>query len=177
MSWLDDIVGILVLVGADFKARRRTWNVISGPTFADDVANARLDVDYTSVRVQERSLQVTVADLTSGTTSQTFNLGAPLPANAQILGAELQLAAPFGTVAATCVADIGSSGDPDAIVTAADILAAAVDGQASTRPPGIAPNKRFASATQLQLTITADAALNLLGIGDMTARVLFAEMP
>ena len=89
-----------------------------------------------------------------------------LPANARIVGASVKLATPFtGGGAADVKLDIGTAGDPDAIVNAADLFAAAVDGEASAMPSGIAPNKHFVAAGA-QLTATVDADVN---VADLTA--------
>ena len=180
MSWLDDVVGILVRVSGVDKARRRWWNVIAGPTFTDDAANERLDVDFSDVRLQMREQRIQWSDLSSlpaGQTSKAFDLGAALPANAHVLGAEVSVATAFGN-GGTCTwvtVDLGSTGDADAVVDGADVLAAPVDGEAATRPAGIAPNKSFAITTQLLFTIASDAVLNGFTSGDCTARVFFQE--
>lgn len=135
-------------------------------------------IDHTheiTTRVRAVTQQITTADLTASAGSQVINLGAALPANAQVLGVSIDLATPFtGGGAASATADIGSSGDADALIDGADIFAAAVDGQASALTAGIAPNKFFSGSTQLTVTIAADVNVDLLTAGDMTARVLFA---
>ncbi len=119
-----------------------------------------------SAGVFKRSLALGHADLVDADGSQTFNLGAVLPANARIVGASVKLATPFtGGGAADVKLDIGTAGDPDAIVNAADLFAAAVDGEASAMPSGIAPNKHFVAAGA-QLTATVDADVN---VADLTA--------
>lgn len=117
---------------------------------------------------------ITHADLTAAATSQAVDIG-DIPAGAQIRGADIRLATPFtgGSVSA-CVVDIGDAGDADAIVDGANVLAAAVDGQASTRPLGIAPNKLFDAATTLTATFaTTDDNVADLTAGECTIRVLF----
>ena len=71
--------------------------------------------------------------------------------------------------------DIGSTGDTDAIVDGANVMATPVDGQASQIPDGIAPHKSFTTATQLMLTIASNSALNSMTSGDCTVRVFFQE--
>lgn len=132
------------------------------------------------VALQKRTLTVGHADLTDAVNgeAQSINIGAALPANARILGVDLRLATPFtGGGAATVVLDIGTAGDKDAIVAAADVKSAAVDGEASTRPAGIAPNKLL-SAAQLLATFTPDGAHTLDGLtaGSVVIDVLFAAL-
>jgi hypothetical protein len=126
-------------------------------------------------QVQRRVVTVGHADLTAAAVSEAIAIGAPLPANAHILGASIALATPFsGGGATSCVVDIGSTGDADAIVDGSNVFAAAVDGQASTLPAGIAPNKVFSSATQLNATFISDVNVAALSAGSATVEVLFA---
>lgn len=131
------------------------------------------------ITLQKRSLTVGHADLTDADTSQTLSIGAVLPANARIVGVSIHNATAFagGTVSALAC-DIGTSGDVDAIVDGADLFGTVVDGQAATRPLGIAPNKLFASAgAQLIATIvsTGDNLVNLTA-GAATIDVLFSVL-
>ena len=90
----------------------------------------------------------------------TVNIGAVLPANARILSCDARSFTAFaGASMATFNLQIGSSGDVDAIVSACDLLTAAVDGGPSTFTRGIRPNKTFATASaQLTATLTPDAS-------------------
>lgn len=131
------------------------------------------------VALQKRSVTVGHADLTDADTSQDINIGAVLPANARILGVSIHTVTAFagGTVSALAL-DIGTSGDIDALVDGADLFAAAVDGQAATRPLGIAPNKLYASAgAQLvaRFVSTGDNLVNLTA-GTATIDVLFSVL-
>jgi hypothetical protein len=66
-------------------------------------------------------------------------------------------------------------GDVDALVDGAN-LAVAVDGNASTRPLGIAPNKYFASATQLLATfLSGSGNLADASAGECTIEVYFTS--
>jgi hypothetical protein len=121
-----------------------------------------------------RSVTVAHGDLTAAATSEAINIGSPLPAGARIVGVSIDLATPFSGGSATAVTvDIGSSGDVDAIVDGANLFAAAVDGQASTLPAGIAPNKKFSAATQLIATFISDVNVAALTAGSCTINVLF----
>lgn len=128
--------------------------------------------------VQKRTVTIGHADLTDADGEQAINIGAVLPANAQILAVAVALATPFtGGGAGSVLLDIGTSGDPDAIVANCDLFAAAVDGQASTMPSGIAPFKRFVSAgAQLLATIAADVDVADLTAGAATITVLFSAV-
>jgi hypothetical protein len=113
-------------------------------------------LDLAGPRIQKRTATIGFADLTTAGASQVLPIGAALPANARILGVALHTFTPFtgGTVSAMTI-DIGSTGDADALIDGADAFTAAVDGQTSTRPLGIAPNKLFAASTQINATFTA----------------------
>lgn len=132
---------------------------------------SRGDVQVVSVTVGE-------ADLTAAATSQAIAIGSSVPAGARILGASIRLTTPFtGGGATSCVVDIGSTGDADALIDGANVFAAAVDGQASTRPLGIAPNKVFTSATQLNATFISDVNVSALTAGACVVDVYFTVIP
>lgn len=104
-----------------------------------------------NARVRVAEVTKTHADLTDADTSQTLDLF-DVPAGAQLLGVpDVALGTPFSGGGNNALAlDIGTAGDDDAIVNAADLYAAAVDGKASSVPAGIAPTKRFAAATTIK---------------------------
>ncbi len=109
----------------------------------------------------------------------SVNIGTTLPANARIVGVALKLATPFtGGSASSVSLDIGTSGDDNAIVAGADVLAAAVDGQASTRPAGIAPDRHYASGGQLLAKFTPDAGHQLANLtaGSITIDVTYVVL-
>jgi hypothetical protein len=132
---------------------------------------------------QKASVTVAFGALAAGNSNGlavSANLGAALPANARILGAALRLTTPFTGGGATAVTvDIGTAGDPIAIVAAADALHAAVDGMAFTQPAGKAPNKFFATSAQLLARFTPDGSHTLLGLtaGSITIDVLYSVLP
>jgi hypothetical protein len=135
--------------------------VSNGAMSATDKSN--LDTAYAR-RTQIASQQVrATVTLTANAVSQVVNLDSALPANARIQWVNIKLATPAsGGGATSCTAKIGSSGDDDAIVASANLFAAAVDGQCSSVTMGIAPNKHFASSTQLTATITSDVNVSAL---------------
>jgi hypothetical protein len=94
------------------------------------------------------------------------------------LGVDLALAPFSGGGASAVSADIGTSGDDDAIVSTADLFAAAVDGKCPDMPAGIAPYKLFTSAgAQLTVTITSDVNVSTLTAGQVVATVAFVALP
>jgi hypothetical protein len=135
-----------------------------------------------AVGLQKRSLRITFdgnagsADLNAAATTQTFSIGAVLPANARIVSVNVPLATPAaGGGASACVVALGTAGDPVALVSSADVFSAAVDGQASAMTLGKAPFKLFASAgAQLQARVTVTGAnASALTAADFTVEVFF----
>lgn len=143
------------------------------------VAGAPITFDAAQVGViQTRTVTIGHADLTDADGEQSINIGAVLPANAMILAVDVALATPFsGGTATSVLLDIGTSGDPDAIVADCDLFAAAVDGKASAMPAGIAPFKLFTSAgAQLLATVAADDDVADLVAGACTITVSFVKV-
>ena len=128
--------------------------------------------------IQTRSVTITHTTLNAAALSQAINIGAVLPANSMILGANVAITTPTtGGGAASCTVDIGTAGDVDAIVDGANVFAAAVDGMASDRPLGIAPNKLFVAAgAQLIATVASDVNVSLLTAGSFTITVTFVAL-
>lgn len=132
-----------------------------------------------TITLQKRQLVMTQADLTDADGSQALNIGAVLPANSRILGVSIHSATAFsGGSVADFTVDIGTSGDPDAIVDGADLFAAVVDGQAATCPAGIAPNKLFVAAGAQLIATFACASDDVKDAtaGGCTIDVLFAQL-
>lgn len=132
-----------------------------------------------TITIGKRQLVMTQADLTDADGSQALNIGAVLPANSRILGVEIHSVTPFsGGSVADFTVDIGTSGDPDALIDGADLYASAVDGQAATRPLGIAPNKLFVSAgAQIIATFACGSDdVKDATAGGCTIDVLFAQL-
>lgn len=128
--------------------------------------------------IQKRVLTFGHADLTDADGEQSLNLGTALPAGAMVLAVNVALTTPFtGGSASSVLLDIGSSGDPDAIVANCDLFAAAVNGMASSLPAGIAPFKLFTTSTQLLATVAADVNVAALTAGAATITLLFTVPP
>jgi hypothetical protein len=133
---------------------------------------------------QKATATIPYTALAAGTTNGgavSVNIGSLLPANARILSVALRLATPFTGGGATAVSlTVGSSGDLAAIVSAANVLAAAVNGQASTMALGKAPFMDFVTAgAQLLATFTPDGSHTLLALtaGSITVDVLYSVLP
>jgi hypothetical protein len=131
--------------------------------------------DSSAAGVYKLAATIGHADLDAAATTQTKNVGSALPANARILGTNVKLGTAFsgGTVSAL-VMTLGSSGDADALIASSNLFDAAVDGLASTKTAGLAPNKHFAASTQLTalFTATGDNLVNLTA-GAVTIEVLY----
>lgn len=113
----------------------------------------------------------------SNGTAAVVNIGATLPANARILSCDARSFTAFsGGSISTLSMKIGTSGDDDALVSASDMVAAAVDGGPSTFTRGIRPNKTFiSSGAQLIATFTPDGSHKLsdLSAGSITIDVFY----
>lgn len=118
---------------------------------------------------------ITHAELTEAVvgTSQAIDVGEPLPAGATVLGVSITGTAFSGGGTTALTMDLGSAGDIDAIRDGVNLFTAFVDGAPSAAPLGIAPNKYFAAATQLQATFIPDPAeaLSAFTAGTVTIRV------
>src|SRR5574341_1275638 len=104
-------------------------------------------------RVRVLSKVFSETDLTAAALTQTLDVG-DVPPGAHVVGVNLRGFTPFtggGITAFTC--SICDANDDDCLVAAANIFAAAVDGQTPTRPLGIAPHKRYAAATAGAVTV------------------------
>lgn len=158
--WLDEHDAALDAAEAAIVAAQADADALEGP----------------AVHKLAVAINATAFDALGNTdTSETIDLGTALPANARILGVNIKLTTPFtGGGNAAVTLDVGSSGDPDALVDGADLFAAAVDGLASTVPRGIAPSKHFATSTQLTGTFVADVGLKELTAGAGTVEVLYS---
>lgn len=152
---------------------------IGGTNATSIVMSAPVTLPTTQLgTIQTRTVTIGHADLTDADGEQSINIGAALPANSMILAVDVALATPFsGGTATSVLLDIGTSGDPDAIVSNCNLFAAAVDGKASSMPAGIAPFKLFTGAgAQLLATIAADDDVADLTAGSCTVTVSFVKV-
>lgn len=126
--------------------------------------------------VYELELTIGEADLTAGATSQVFNLGGVLPADAIVVGREVSLATNFtggGTTDAKL--EIGIAGDHDSIMTSLDIDAGAPFAVQGTA--GVNPNGNY-GGQQLVVTVTSTGAnVTAFTAGSVTVRVSYYIAP
>jgi hypothetical protein len=155
-----------VVVSVDFEVGSRgglpiQLVAVTGllPAYAGEAAGLGL----TKVAI----LDVGHADLTAAATSESISFADALPEGSYPVGVRIGLSEAFsgGSVSAL-VADVGLPGDPDAMVDGADLFTAAVDGEASDHPLGIAPNKLVtgdaaARTPEVLFTATGDNVVNL----------------
>lgn len=179
---VDDSATLLVGSGIDTSAAGALTIGATNATSIVMAAPVTLPATQTGT-IQKKTVTIAFDNAaltaTSGSangTAATVNISTALPANARIVGVDLNTYTPFtgGSVSAVAL-DIGSSGDIDALVDGADLFAAAVDGGPSTRPTGIRPNKIYATATQLIATLTPDAGhkLSALTAGSVVIDVIY----
>lgn len=150
-----------------------------GATATSIVMGAPVTLPATQLgTIQTRSVTITHTTLDAAALTQTINIGAVLPANTMIVGSNVAITTPTtGGGSSSCVVDIGTSGDVDAIIDGANVFAAAVDGIASTRPLGIAPDKLFVTAgAQLIATVIGDVNVSLFTAGSFTITVAFVAI-
>lgn len=136
-----------------------------------------------STDVQKRTLHVVFGQLAAGVVNGApvaIPITADLPAGSQILGVGIRLPTRFtGAGFVSVGVDIGTAGDPNAIVANSDVSDAGINGQASTLPAGIAPHPKYVAATTLFATFTPDGghALVNLAQGECFIDLEFAQVP
>jgi len=179
---VDDSATLLVGSGIDAStagsltigATNATSIVMTAPVTLPATQTGTIQKKTVTIAFDNAALTATSGSANG--TAATVNISTALPANARIVGVDLNTYTPFtgGSVSAVAL-DIGSSGDIDALVDGADLFAAAVDGGPSTRPTGIRPNKIYATATQLIATLTPDAGhkLSALTAGSVVIDVIY----
>lgn len=119
--------------------------------------------------VQVASLAVGEADITAAAALETLDFASAIAEGSYVLGTQITLTTPFtGGAASDFTLDIGFSGDLDCLVDGADVFAAAVNGQASTRPLGIAPNY-FVTGSEAARTPKATFRCGTDDVADVTA--------
>jgi hypothetical protein len=180
-SRTDPVVGSTstLLCGAGIDASTAGALTIGGTNATSIVMSAPVTLPTTQLgTLQFRSVTITHTTLDAAATSQAINIGDTLPANSMVVGVNVAITtATTGGGATSCVVDIGTSGDVDALIDGANVFAAAVDGMASSRPLGIAPNKLFVSAgAQLTATVISDVNVSLLTAGSFTITVAFVKI-
>lgn len=130
-----------------------------------------------AIALGKRTVTVTHADLTEAVngTAQLINIGAALPADAIVLGSEVNIATLFSGGGATAVKlDIGGT-DDDAIAAQHDVFTGANTGALTPTPAGVHREGKF-SSQQLKAKFTPDAGHSLLNLtaGDLTITVWYS---
>ncbi len=122
--------------------------------------------------IKKMTVTIGHADLTAAATTETEAIGT-IPAGSVVLAVNIAVGTAFSGIVGPVSVDIGTAGDVDALVDGA-VVSTAVDGEASTRPLGISPNKQFAAATALIATVLS-ASGNLVDAtaGAMTIDIFY----
>lgn len=134
----------------------------------------RMDVrDTVNVLLRRRELDFDSDDLTASATTQTFDIGAALPAGAIILYGYVNVTTKFQDVGdtdtTTCSVGIKAA-DIDSIIDVADIKTVALtDATVGAKPAG------FAGAVTLLLTVDSDVDVDTLTAGAATIVVLYVD--
>jgi hypothetical protein len=116
------------------------------------------------------------AELTAAAATQQLAL-ATIPAGHMVLGVDIALTTPFtGGALSAVTMSIGTAAVPTLIVNAANVLAAAVVGKASTRPLGAAPQAYFPAAQALVAEFAGTGAnVNAATAGALTITILLGK--
>lgn len=136
------------------------------------LANAAIALDKRTVTITE----ATLTDAVNGE-AQAINIGAVLPANANVLAHEVNVATLFSGGGASAVKlDIGGT-STTALVSQMDVFTGAATGALSPRTGAHAQGKF--SAQQLVATFTPDVGHTLAGLtaGSLTITVWFSVLP
>ena len=122
--------------------------------------------------IKKMSVTIGHADLTAAGVTETETIGT-IPAGSVVLAVNIAVGTAFTGIAGPIGVDIGTAGDVDALVDNA-VISTAVDGEASTCPAGISPNKQFAAATTLIATVVSSSG-NLVdaSAGAMTIDIFY----
>jgi len=131
------------------------------------------------VRLKKRSINLTIADLTAVATSQLIDVGAALPSNAVIMGANIFLTTVFASPGAGSL-DItlgDDTNDDDSIIAAYDAYTGSANLGLWTTGDTIGVNAYGTpSGSQLQLTLTSTTDnLSAFTTGDAQIDVWYFE--
>ena len=127
------------------------------------------------------SKSITVADLVTVATTQTFNFGDTIPINAMVTACWFDLTTVFaGGGASTAVINVGDGTDPDGYVDGEDVFTAADLGQRSVLAAAPALLKwgiDVANAAKVPtLGITSDANVSALTTGSIKAYIAYTTI-
>lgn len=131
------------------------------------------------ITIAKRTVRVQHTDLTDAVNgeAQVVNIGAALPANAVVLGSEVNIATLFSGGSASAVKlDIGGT-NADAIAAQMDVFTGAATGALTPTPAGVHTHGKF-SSEQLVATFTPDGGHTLDGLdaGDLTITVWYSVL-
>jgi hypothetical protein len=146
----------------------------NGPALGPAAANGAAGV------VQKASLVLGFAQCTAAALTQTFDVGAVLPADSRIIAAEMRIATDFsGGSVASATLSVGITGRTTDIFDAVNVFTGAtLLNVPSTAPTvgGVDPFAYYASASQLIATLTTTTAdVNALTAGALTVDVLYVS--
>lgn len=121
-------------------------------------------------QVQYETVTLTTADFTAAALTQTYDIGTQLPAGAKVITREvIRTTALSGTGITDVKAEIGTVGDPDAIMTSLDVDTGT--GTALKGSDGVNPEGSYGGLT-LKLKLTAVGAnISAIDAGEVTVNV------
>jgi hypothetical protein len=123
--------------------------------------------------VQKRSVTLTGTSFSAAANTQVFNIGAPLPANARILGCEISGIGIAGAGITDAQVDVGGT-NPRAIIDTADVFTGAVLPRGV--PFGGNPHGKL-GGQQLVATLHAVGAnVSAINAGSLTIEVFFCVL-
>lgn len=124
-------------------------------------------------RVLTRRFLFSDVDVDVANTAMTYDFPA-LPAGAMVIATGVALAdLAVGPSVTNAILELGTAADDDALITTSSLFATAVDGQASTKTPGVGIGGNYGGKA-LRATITATGAnLSVLTALDATLTVVY----
>lgn len=164
----DAELAALLLSGAFYALSGGSSGALLGPTGAEGDPTA----PFVGV-IQKRSATIGFAQFAAAVTN-TFNIGAILPANAVIVSREVRVATEFtGGGLSSMTLSLGIATRTTDIVNAQDVYGTQGNLPGTT---GIDPNALYATASQLIATFTGSAA-DAPTAGSLVADVRFCVLP
>lgn len=124
-------------------------------------------------RPKRRTLTVVVADLTASAVSQSFDIGAAMPAGAIIMGTWVDVATTFtGGGASTTTVDVGvKAGTLDLLINGGDVFTAT--GRIST-PIGAQPCGHYGAFTPT-IKVISDVNVDTLTTGSLEVEIIYMD--
>jgi len=174
--WLKSLFGITTdqlpgIVDADSAMAANSDAKVA----SQKATKTALALKFDAASISKRTLRIQHTDLVDAVNgeAQAVNIGAVLPANAVVLGHEIQVDTLFSGGGATAVKmDLGGT-DADGIVSQMDLFTGAATGSLAPST-GVHGQGKF-SAQQLKATFTPDGGHTLDGLtaGDVTITVWY----